>query len=341
MFLIRSAEPRDFSAVFRLSRLLDSYNLPADRGFVRGLLKDSAASFSGRALPAEKRRFLFVAEDLQSRNVVGCSLVIARHGTKKLPHIAFRVERQRKRSRPLGRSVTHQTLELTVNRSGYTEIGGLALLSGYRRLPERLAIQLSYVRFAFMAWNPNRFCRRVLVEYLPKLEANGGNQFWRALGARFTHLSYREADRLSVSNKEFILSLFPEEKIDCDLLPKSVVRDLGIPGPGARTSLHMLEKIGFRYLNQVDPFDGGPHYSALLRAISVVRSTRFFRFQWEIHRSIKQNKRALILALKHGAARAVVSDYETKQNTIQLPTATARALALKDGERISVTPIER
>ena len=103
----------------------------------------------------------------------------------------------------------------------------------------------------------------------------------------------------------------------------------------------MLEKIGFRYLNQVDPFDGGPHYSALLRAISVVRSTRFFRFQWEIHRSIKQNKRALILALKHGAARAVVSDYETKQNTIQLPAATARALPLKEGERISVTPIER
>ena len=344
MFLIRSAEPRDFSAVFRLSRLLDSYNLPADHGFVRGLLKDSAASFSGRALPVERKRFLFVAEDIQRQNVVGCSLIIARHGTKKLPHIAFRVERGHKPGR---------TLKLVVNRSGYTEIGGLALLPAYRRRPERIATQLSYVRFAFMAWNPSRFCPRVLVEYFPKLDRSGGNSFWRVLGARFTGLSYREADRLSISSKEFILSLFPKEKIDCGLLPKSAVRDVGIPGPGAQASLHMLGKIGFRYMNQVDPFDGGPHYSVLLRKISVVQQTSFFRLsphiipspakRGEERRGVyrRRGKQALIMSIKAGFVRAAISGFVTKGNAIRLLASVTRALALKPGDRVSVTPMGR
>ena len=36
----------------------------------------------------------------------------------------------------------------------------------------------------------------------------------------------------------------------------------------------ILEKIGFRYLNQVDPFDGGPYYGAARDAIASVRDRR-------------------------------------------------------------------
>jgi arginine N-succinyltransferase len=35
--------------------------------------------------------------------------------------------------------------------------------------------------------------------------------------------------------------------------------------------VRILEKIGFRYLKQVDPFDGGPYYGAARDAIASVR----------------------------------------------------------------------
>ena len=339
MFLIRSAEISDFDAVMRLARILDSYNLPAEKAFVRMLLRDSVDSFKGKPAPAERKRFLFVAEDLDTRQIVGCSLIIARHGTKRLPHIAFRVGFKRKKSRTLHRMLEHQTLKLTVNYSGFTEIGGLVVLPQYRHRRERLAVQLSHARFAYLAWKPAQFRPRVLVEYLPQVNPRSGNQFWRVLGARFTHMSYRKADRLSVRDKEFILSLFPRDKIYCGLLPKSAVQDLGVPGPGAQASLHMLRKIGFRYLNQVDPFDGGPHYSARLRNITVVRRTRFYRCGGKSVFTPEEKKEALVMITKEGKVRAMVSSYAVRGNSIDLSSETAKLLKLNRGDRISVTPV--
>ena len=34
----------------------------------------------------------------------------------------------------------------------------------------------------------------------------------------------------------------------------------------------MLEGIGFKYINEVDPFDGGPHYRAVLKEITPIQN---------------------------------------------------------------------
>lgn len=339
MFLIRSAAPADFKFLRKLARLLNSYNLPADSNFLRRLLRDSVDSFQNRSLPVERRRFLLVAEDIRLKQVVGCSLIIARHGTPRLPHLAFRVRREVKKSRVPRRSIVHQTLQLTVNRSGFTEIGGLVLLPAYRHRPERLAIQLSYARFAYMAWHPEQFRRRVLVEYLPKLDLRNGNQFWRVLGARFTGLSYWEADRLSAFDKGFVLSLFPKEKIYCDLLPKSAIQNLGVPGAGAQASLSALRKLGFHDLNQVDPFDGGPHFSAMLKKISVVRKTRFLRYGGENLFGKPSGRPALLMTVKEGKMRAIVTGYRMKKSSVTIDPIVAKALCLKVGDRVSLTKL--
>jgi len=340
MFLIRNAEARDFKALVRLAQLLDSYNLPADEKFLRELVRDSKASFLGRPISDERKRFLFVAEDLTTQNVVGCSLIIARHGTPRLPHISFRVARERKRSRSLGRLIEHQTLTLSVNHTGCTEIGGLVVLADYRGREEHVGRQLAYVRFAYMAWFPARFRGRILVEYLPDLDPKKGNKFWEVLGARFTHLTYREADRASMHDKEFILSLFPKEKIYCGLLPKSATEAIGVPGPGARGSVHVLEKIGFRYLDQVDPFDGGPHYGALLERVSVFKKTRFFRYERNYHADVGASKQGLVIVVKRGAVRALVAEYALEKDRILLADEIRDVLKLKGGEQLSVTPLD-
>ncbi|MGH7198172.1 MAG: arginine N-succinyltransferase, partial [Candidatus Omnitrophota bacterium] len=250
--------------MLKLARHLDSYNLPDDKESLKRLLRDTRASFRGSLKRKDKTRFLLVAEERPSGKLAGCSLIIARHGTPELPHLAFRLGSAKKTSCFLCKRVDHTVLKLVVEPAGFTEIGGLVVLPGHRHLKEKLGKQLSYARFAYMARHPGKFRPKVIAEYLPKLAPGGkGNALWEALGKKFTGLSYREADRLSATNKEFILKLFPRENIYGCFLPDVVVRHLGTPGPGAKVSLQMLSKIGFHYLNQIDPFDGGPHYGAM------------------------------------------------------------------------------
>ena len=339
MFLIRNAEPSDFKALAKLAHILDSYNLPSDAKVLKELLGHTKRAFHGKSIPPEARKFLFVSEDVISKNVVGCSLLIARHGTPRMPHIAFRVGDERKKSDTIRRSVRHQTLKLYVNREGFTEIGGLVILPPFRGLKEHVGKQLSYARFAYMAWHPTRFRPKVLVEFLPELDPIKGNKFWDVLGARFTHLSYREADRLSIHDKEFILSLFPTEKLYCGLLPKSAIKDLGVPGPGAKASIRVLEKIGFRYLKQVDPFDGGPHYGAARQTIPIVRATRFLKVPKKERTRTILKKSGFVMKSDQHSTRALVTPYGVRDAFISLPSQAIDLLALKGGERVSVTPL--
>ncbi|MBI3333795.1 MAG: arginine N-succinyltransferase [Candidatus Omnitrophica bacterium] len=271
MFLIRQAGPADFPGVFALAKLLDSYNLPADRGYIRELLEASQASFAGRS-PRVAGRYLFVLEE--GRRIVGCSLIIAKHGRRGKPHLWLSLEKVAKRSRTLGLARAHQVLRLGYTEDGPTEVGGLVVMPGYRRHPEACGLQISFVRFLYMGIHPDRFERRILVEYRGAMGAGNRSIFWEAMGRIFTGLPYSKADRLSVTNKEFILSLFPREPIYCALLPEPVQRAIGAIHPAAQRAADLLRSIGFRPLPQIEPFDGGPYFSAERGRIRLIRRIR-------------------------------------------------------------------
>lgn len=338
MFLIRSAGPKDLKAVLGLARYLNSYNLPCDKKFIRKMLAETEASFAGKIKEKARMKFLFVAEDAKTGRIVGSSLILARHGTPKLPHLSFRIGAENKTSRFLSKRVEHLTLKLCSDKTGFTEIGGLVVLPRYRRSKEKLGKQLSYVRFAYMARHPEKFQPRVLVEYLPHLDPEEGNALWEALGRKFTGLSYQDADRMSAVSKEFILSLFPKDKIYGSFLPDSVVRHIGMPGPGAKISVKMLEKIGFRFLNQVDPFDGGPHFGARFARISLVRETKPFKFEKAPTNKNLKLSSAFVMLEKGGVVRAAVSPYEKLKGRLRLSSETAKFLGLKGSEMLSLTP---
>src|SRR6185369_2732398 len=89
----------------------------------------------------------------------------------------------------------------------------------------------------------------------------------------FTDLTYAEADRLSRQNKEFIRGLFPEGTIYASLLPKEAQDVIGKVGAQTRGVEKLLRRIGFRYAERVDPFDGGPHFTAMTDEIKLVVET--------------------------------------------------------------------
>jgi arginine N-succinyltransferase len=217
------------------------------------------------------REFLFVLEDLAKKRIVGTSMIYAQHGTRRAPHIFFRVENDERYSVTLDKHFVHRTLRIGYNYDGPTEIGGLILLPEYRRNTEALGKTLSYVRFLFMRMHRELFRERVLSELLPPLEPDGTSKLWEALGRKFTGLTYQEADLLSKDNKEFIHALFPDDPIHTELLPDDVQAVIGVVGPETKAVEAMLRRIGFDYAGQIDPFDGGPHFIAKTDDISIIR----------------------------------------------------------------------
>ncbi|MGE5183338.1 MAG: arginine N-succinyltransferase [Acidobacteriota bacterium] len=273
MFRIRQSYREDVDQVLAVAEHLDTVNLPAERTIIEHILDHSERSF-GQELPASDREFLFVLEDLAQKRIIGTSMIYAQHGTKRAPHIFFRVENDERYSVTLDRYFVHQTLRIGYNYHGPTEIGGLILLPEYRRNAQALGKALSYVRFLFIRMNRPLFRDHVLSELLPPLEPDGTSKLWEALGRRFTGLTYQEADRLSKDNKEFIQALFPDDPIHTELLPEDVRALIGQVGEDTRAVEKMLRRIGFEYAQQIDPFDGGPHFVARTDDITLVRDAR-------------------------------------------------------------------
>ena len=277
---------------------LDTVNLPHDRTVIEGILDRSVRSFAGELSGADLE-FVFVLEDLAAKRIIGTSMIYAQHGTKRAPHIFFRVENDERYSVTLDRYFVHRTLRIGYNYNGPTEIGGLILLPEYRRNAHALGKALSYVRFLFMRMHRPVFRNQVLSELLPPLEPDGTSKLWEALGKRFTGLTYQEADRLSKDNKEFIHALFPDDPIHTELLPEDVQALIGQVGEDTRAVEKMLRRIGFDYAEQIDPFDGGPHFIANTDDITVVRDAR----EVEVRAGSEGGGKWAILAVETPGAR--------------------------------------
>ena len=144
----------------------------------------------------------------------------------------------------------------------------------HRRGSDRLGLLISYVRFLYLTMHRDWFQEEVLAELLPPLEPDGTSHLWEALGRHFTGMSYAEADLLSSTDKTFIRDLFPSGDIYASLLSRDAQEVIGKVGAQTRGVEKMLRRIGFRYAERIDPFDGGPHFVADMNEISLVSDTR-------------------------------------------------------------------
>jgi arginine N-succinyltransferase len=274
---IRGAIPSDEDALLDVARFLNTVNLPDDRESIRGILDQAQKSFTQQIKDPKRREYVFVLLDnldpSGTPRLIGTSMVIAQLGRRDAPYIYLDVIDEERYSATLDRHFKHTTLSIGYSYNGPTEIGGLILHPDYRKVPERIGLFLSYVRFLFIKMHREVFRDEVLAELLPPLEADGTSHLWDALGRNFTGLTYAEADLLSKKNKEFIRGLFPEGTIYASLLPRQAQEVIGKVGVQTRGVEKMLRRIGFRYAERVDPFDGGPHFTAPTDEITLVQRT--------------------------------------------------------------------
>ena len=262
MFLLREARPRDKRRLLELARLLDSVNMPTTARDMDETLKRSRRSFRGRIRDRARAVYMFCAEDLKTRRVAGASMIIAKHGTPASPHYYLQIDSDERYSHTLRKMFRHNFLRLRHSMDGPTEVGGLIVDPELRRLPEKVGKQLSWLRFLYIARHRKRFESRIIAEIMPPLTPERGNLFWDHYGRQMTGLSFREADRLSIRDKEFIRALFPDAPLYTALLPDEVRASLGVAGEQSRGAVRLLEQAGLRFLEEIDPFDAGPYYGA-------------------------------------------------------------------------------
>lgn len=272
MFILRNANLSDLEDLYELSGKVLFINLPHDKGIIEAKIKASLKSFKTPSPNLADNYYIFVLEDQSQKKVIGVSMIHAQHGTEKEPHFFLKVSHENKYSTTINTGFVHGTLKLGLETDGPTEIGGLVVDPSYRGHKDKLGKQISFVRFLYMALNPERFKEEIHSELMPPFDDEGKAPLWEAIGRRFMSMDYTEADLLSRSNKEFILSLFPAENIYMTLLPLEARNAVGKVGKDTEPVKKMLEDIGFTYINEVDPFDGGPHYRCKLQDIKPIKN---------------------------------------------------------------------
>jgi len=268
---IRGAVPADEDQLLEVARHLNTVNLPDDRDEIRAILEHAQKSFSGAIKDPRRREYVFVIVDVDRARVVGTSTIVGQLGRRDAPYIYVDVSEEERYSATLDRHFRHVVLKIGYSYAGPTELGGLIVTPEYRKKPERLGLLISYVRFLYVRMHREWFRDELLAELLPPLEADGTSHLWNALGRKFTDMTYAEADRLSKKNKEFVKGLFPEGAIYASLLPDDAQAVIGKVGAQSRGVERMLRRVGFHYAWRVDPFDGGPHFTAATDEVTLVK----------------------------------------------------------------------
>ncbi len=341
MFLVRDVQRRDLPELKKLASELNTVNLPDNQEMLASLIDKSVKSFTGSIEDAFARQYLFVAEDVANKALVGTSMIIAQHGTYESPHIYYEVSEREHYSATLDRHFRHKVLSIGYNYAGPTEIGGLVVAPPYRSSVEKIGRQLSYVRFLFMAMHRSFFRDKVLAELLPPLLPDGRSLLWEAIGKKFTGLSYQEADRLSRQNKEFIKELFPASDIYVSLFPDRTQRVVGEVAPDTRGVKRMLERVGFRYVERIDPFDGGPHYETNVDDITLIKLFRSARLEKGVP---AESEKHWLVAYQPSNGRtrfrAIKTTAELTGNQVRVASEVRDHLQAPVGARLALIPFE-
>lgn len=338
-FLIRSVRESDLDDLERLSELVYFINLPNNRDILKEKIRKSVDSFNGTITDKFAREYIFVLVETKTSRVIGTSMIIARHGSPESPHMYFELTEKQKYSETIHAGFIHKVLRLKFDSDGPTEIGGLVIDPSYRGHKLKLGRILSFCRFSFMKMKRRWFKDRVLSELMPPLSENGESSLWEAVGRRFTNLSYQDADLLSRKNKEFITSLFPKGDIYTVLLSGEARDAIGKVGPDTEPVKHMLEKIGFKWREHIDPFDGGPHYWADTDKITLVSQTKKYHAHRDTLRG-RTSERALVCLFKDDEFRCMQSPFEITRGKVQLPKTVLELLELTGGEEVYLLPME-
>lgn len=342
MFLLREVRPSDLDDMEELARRLNTLNLPPDRKVLKRIIDASRASFGHKFDDPSEAEYVFVLRDIDKDRVIGTCMIIAQHGSYERPSVYFNVREEQKYSSTVGKHFIHQTLQLSFNFDGPTEIGGLILHPDYRGNPLKLGKLLAFVRFLYIGMHPTLFRDEIVAELLPPLNPDGTSDLWDALGRQFTGLDYMTADKLSRENIEFIRNLFPFFPLYSALLPPAVAEQIGQVGAPTKPVEKMLRGIGFRWDHSIDPFDGGPTFRVPTQNCEAIRRVTWETFAGKLDPDREEPDGIAMIGFEYESRlvrfRATYGPYRRTEEGIRFYSEGIDRLRMKPGDRFGLLP---
>jgi arginine N-succinyltransferase len=271
---IRAARKSDLRAFYNLAKLTGGgfTNLPAEKSTLEAKLERSARGFAREGDTPGDDLYVFVLENVAARKIIGTCQVFGAVGSES-PFYSYLISTLTQKSAELARTFRNQTLTLTTDLEGASEVGGLFLHPHERA--GGLGMLLARSRYLYIKAHRPRFGEVTLAELRGVMDEAGNAPFWDALGGRFFGLTFPEADEFNaVHGTQFIADLFPKSPIYVSMLPEAARAVIGQPHPTGRAALKMLETEGFVWDSYVDVFDGGPTVTARTDDIRTVRESR-------------------------------------------------------------------
>ena len=273
MMVIRPVEPGDLPGLLKLAAETGGglTSLPVDEATLAARIARSQQTWRGE-LPKSEQGYVFVLEESESGAVVGICAIEVAVGLND-PWYNYRVGTQVHASKELNVYQALPTLFLSNDHTGSSELCTLFLDPQWRK--EGNGYLLSKSRFLFMAAFRERFNEKVVAEMRGVIDEQGYSPFWESLGKRFFAMEFSRADYLcGTGQKAFIAALMPKHPLYIDFLSPEAQAVIGKVHPQTAPARTVLEKEGFRYLNYIDIFDGGPTLECDIDRVRAIRKSR-------------------------------------------------------------------
>jgi len=275
-YRLRAARADDIDSLLSLAELTGGgfTNLPPDRPTLSAKIERAAAGFGRGDDTPGTDLYVFMLEHVPTGAVHGTCQIFGAVGIER-PFYSYLISTLTQKSEELGQIFRNQTLNLTTDLEGSSEVGGLFLHPDARS--GGLGLLLARSRYLFIRAHRQRFGVTVLAELRGVLDDQGNSPFWDALGGRFFGMAFPEADEFNATHgTQFIADLFPKAPIYVAMLPETAKGVIGKPHPTGQGALKMLESEGFVWDGYVDIFDGGPTVTSRVDQVKTVRDAREF-----------------------------------------------------------------
>lgn len=186
-----------------------------------------------------------------------------------------------------------------------------------------------------------RFTSTIIAEMRGVSDENGLSPFWENVGNHFFHMSFAEADRLTLTtDKQFIADLMPRNPIYIKLLSLQAQAVIGQPHPSTQTAMNILLKEGFRYNKYIDIFDAGPTLEVPRVKIKTIELSHVVTIK---NISDEVSSTNYLLANTQLDFRATINSalVNKEKNTCIISKNTANLLQVTCGDRLRVAPLQR
>ena len=225
--LFRGACDSDLDAICELAELggIGLTTLPKDIDILNKRLTWSSRSFNQTIEHPQNGYYLFVLEDASTKHIIGTSAIEASLG-HACHFYSYKLSKHTQTCPSLNIQNNYETLSLVTDKHYHSEICTLFLDPAYRHGGNGSLLSRSL--FLFMAVFPERFQPTVIAEMRGMSDEAGQSPFWNAVGQHFFHLSFAEADRLTLAtDKQFVADLMPKNPVYVNLLPQAAQEVIG------------------------------------------------------------------------------------------------------------------